>query len=617
MCELIIQVDRLFFCASKWAERRESMKKFIVLVLTAVMLFSISICAFAVGEGNVDNGGGGMGAGTSTNKWVPGEEGVRVTVIRASDGAQVSQSFDMTNINLRSNVYTFGIYSKLRYRNGEVSLVLEAADYTVIRPTISMPRIISSGSSSASIDEIKRYFCSEYAVQLVANTTGIEYDTLINGQYKILIEPVAYFLFNGNYFAMSAHQAALYDQMLSGGLRSKMVSLTHKNLPLAMFLERAELGYPAWTGTTTKNVSNDTIINYLGLGVVHFTEEPIPEESIETPDPEEDDWWYGFGWMYGVGNGNPAGPQYAYRTDTDVITSIRVTADQEYNPDNPLSARFVIDGNNYLVEDIVIPEDESQIVWVKWHTPDEPGEVTIRVTVGGRTRTARAVIEEIVDNEPPDPKANDRNDLFQMPNVPVQTETETLSWGVWSASWHEYWEWIPNWEWTGTHWVDNGQWIDNGWYDFTFNRYHATLDANQSITPNSKVPTSSGNRMKSGYGFDTSLECRIDTNAPVRAYTQAQTTQMFFPEFEYSTYFRVLDRNVQSYRSTFQFKENRYSTYKSRSHFTPVWFPDGDYKTYTMVYDAWTPAGMLRVNKTASLNLVGNLFEDWHIAPKN
>ena len=593
------------------------MKKFIVLVLTAVMLFSISICAFAVGEGNIDNGGGGMGAGTSTNKWIPGEEGVRVTVVRASDGAQVSQSFDMTNINLRDSVYTFGIYSKLRYRNGEVSLVLEAADYTVIRPTISMPRIISSGSSSASIDEIKRYFCSEYAVQLVANTTGIEYDTLINGQYKILIEPVAYFLFNGNYFAMSAHQAALYDQMLSGGLRAKMVSLTHKNLPLAMFLERAELGYPAWTGTTTKNVSNDTIINYLGLGVVHFTEEPIPEESIETPDPEEDDWWYGFGWMYGVGNGNPAGPQYAYRTDTDVITSIRVTADQEYNPDNPLSARFVIDGNNYLVEDIVIPEDESQIVWVKWHTPDEPGEVTIRVTVGGRTRTARAVIEEIVDNEPPDPKANDRNDLYQLPNVPVQTETETLSWGVWSASWHEYWEWIPNWEWTGTHWVDNGQWVDNGWYDFTFNRYHATLDANQSISPNSKVPTASGNRMKSGYGFDTSLECRIDTNAPVRAYTQAQTTQMFFPEFEYSTYFRVLDRNVQSYRSTFQFKENRYSTYKSRSHFTPVWFPDGAYKTYTMVYDAWTPAGMLRVNKTASLNLVGNLFEDWHIAPKN
>ncbi len=574
------------------------MKKILCCMLAVILLFSITINAFAVGEGNVDNGGGGMGSGTTTDMWVPGEEGVRVSVIRASDGVQVSHSFDLTNINLRSNVYTFGIYSKLKYRNGEVSLMLNSADYTVVRPTISMPRIITSGSGSASIEEIKRYFCSEYAVQLVANTLGIEYDTLVNGQYKILIEPVAYFLFKGNYFAMSAHQAALYDQMLSGGLRARMVSLTHKNLPFAMFLERADLGYPAWTGATNQPVSNDIIISSLGLGVVRFTEEPVPDEPEGTPDTEADE-------------------QYTYRTNTDVITSISVTADREYNPDNPLTARFVIGTNNYLVEDIVIPEDESQIVWVKWHTPDEPGEITIRITIGGRTKTVRAVIEKITDNEPPDPKANDRNDLFQMPNVPVQAETGTLSWGVWSASWHVRWEWMPSWSWTETGWVDRGRWVDNGWYDFSFNRYYASLDVSQSITPNSKVPTSSGNRMKSGYGFDTSLECRIDTNAPVSAYTQAQTTQMFFPEFYYNTYFRVLDKNIQSYRSTFQFKENKYSTYKSRSHFTPVWFPDGAYKTCTFVYDAWTPAGMLRVNKTASLNIVGNLFEDWHIAPKN
>lgn len=117
------------------------MKRIIVFILTAIILFSITVSVYAVGDGNVDNGGGGMGSGTSTDKWIPGEEGVRVTVVRKSDGAQVSQSFDMTNINLRSNVYTFGIYSKLKYRNGDVSLVLEAADYTVVRPTISMPKI--------------------------------------------------------------------------------------------------------------------------------------------------------------------------------------------------------------------------------------------------------------------------------------------------------------------------------------------------------------------------------------------------------------------------------------------------------------------------------------------
>ena len=136
-------------------------------------------------------------------------------------------------------------------------------------------------------------------------------------------------------------------------------------------------------------------------------------------------------------------------------------------------------------------------------------------------------MKKIEDNEPPDPKANDRNDLFQMPEVPAQTETQILSWGVWSASWHTHWEWISNWEWTGTRWVDNGQWVDNGWYDFTFNRYSAKLNAVQSITPDSKVPTAVGNKMKSGYGFNTSLECSIETNAPKRAYTEAQTTQMF------------------------------------------------------------------------------------------
>ena len=91
---------------------------------------------------------------------------------------------------------------------------------------------------------------------------------------------------------------------------------------------------------------------------------------------------------------------------------------------------------------------------------------------------------------------------------------------------------------------------------------------------------------------------------------------MYFPEFGYETYFRVLDRNVNTYRSAFKFKENRFSTYLSRAHFTPVWYLDGAYKTYTEVFDAWTPAGMLKVNKNAGIDIEDNLFSDWHIAPK-
>lgn len=44
---------------------------------------------------------------------------------------------------------------------------------------------------------------------------------------------------------MTATEAALYDQMVSGDLYRRMNALTHQNLPLALFLEVPDLGYPA------------------------------------------------------------------------------------------------------------------------------------------------------------------------------------------------------------------------------------------------------------------------------------------------------------------------------------------------------------------------------------
>jgi hypothetical protein len=68
---------------------------FLMLVLMLSLLLPIP--AHAEGEGNIDNGGGGMGSGTSTNFWNPGDEGVRVTVIRVSDHAVVTMPIDLTN----------------------------------------------------------------------------------------------------------------------------------------------------------------------------------------------------------------------------------------------------------------------------------------------------------------------------------------------------------------------------------------------------------------------------------------------------------------------------------------------------------------------------------------
>ena len=58
-------------------------QKILLFVLLLAMAMPVSV--YAAGEGNIDNGGGGMGAGTGTNFWSSHDEGVRVTVIRASD----------------------------------------------------------------------------------------------------------------------------------------------------------------------------------------------------------------------------------------------------------------------------------------------------------------------------------------------------------------------------------------------------------------------------------------------------------------------------------------------------------------------------------------------------
>ena len=190
------------------------MKRIFIILLTLVLLLGIcpmSALAETGGSGNVDGGGGDMGQGTSQNSWNPGMDGVRITVVDAESGQPVSSSFDLTNKSPSIKVH-FGKVSKIQYANG-ASISPTTGNYDYYTPATPMPRIISSGSQSASIEAIKKYFCSEYAVKLVAQQTGIAYEELIGGQYKLFLEPIAYFKHNGIMMAMTAHEAALYSNL--------------------------------------------------------------------------------------------------------------------------------------------------------------------------------------------------------------------------------------------------------------------------------------------------------------------------------------------------------------------------------------------------------------------
>lgn len=563
------------------------MKQIFSVILSLMLLFcTISpLTAYAEtgGSGNVDGGGGGMGSGTSTNVWNPGNEGVRVTIVRANDHAQVTIPIDFTNKTPSANIYHFGKVSKMQYSNG-ASLTPVQGGYVFKNPGQTIPKIISTNGSS-NIPAIKKYFCSEYVIKRIAEITGMNYDVLIGGEYKILLEPLAYYKFEGNMFATTATEAALYDEQTSGLLRKRMLSLTHKNLPLAMFLEVGDLGYPAWGGSKTSAASNADIKSSLGLGIVRFTEKP-EEPQIDAYD-------------------------YEYRINTEVITAIRVSGGQS-DPDNPTRVSFNVSGTTYNVGNIYYPEGDSQLAWIKWKTPATEQTMTIHVTVSGPGSTAKTTINvKVVDldkNPPPNPVADDRNDSFRSASVPNRAVKNAASWSVWRPWWQEYWVWHSDYDDEGN---DNGYWCDHGWWAFDLDRYSASLTATMSIKCDSKNPTASGRTMKSGYGLNQTVNGSTSSNQS-SAVTQPQNAVSYFPEFKYETYWRLLERMGSG---RFEFQKNNYSTYKNRTHFSPIWMPDGNYTVNTWLVDAWTPEGMLSANLTDSLTIRGNLWSDWHIAP--
>lgn len=562
------------------------MRRFLSIALSLIFLLctctAVQMTAFAVGEGNIDGGGGNMGNATSHGSWNPGNDGVRVTIVRASDHAVVSTPLDLTNQIPNASIVHFGKVCKIQYNSGTRLTPMQGA-YSYVNPAQALPRIISTNGQN-NIEAIKCYFTDEQVIRAIANHSGMDFDTLISGEYKLLLEPIAYYRYEGVAIATTATEAALYDEQVSGQLRYWMGALTHKNLPLSMFLEVPDLGYPAWSGSSTAAVSNSAIKSSLGLGIVRFEEEPEPP-VITAYD-------------------------YEYRTNTEVITAVEISGGQS-DPDNPITVRFHINGAIYTVSNVFYPDGDSQLAWVRWTTPDEPQDMTIEVEVTGPGSAQGAIhcrIIELEDNPPPNPVADDRNGSFTPSPVSEREEQDSAQWTVWTPEWKSFWVWHSSGG-GGGYWCDHGRW------EFTLEHYQAFLSAVIEVTPDEKTPTAGDGFMKSGYGINQIVTARISTSQR-SAVTPIQNAISYFPEFGYESFWRLLEcTSTTSTFSRLEFRENEYSTYRRRTHFTPVWYPDGDYTVNTWVIDCWTPVGMLSLNLSDSLAIQGSLWDDWHIAP--
>ena len=99
---------------------------------------------------------------------------------------------------------------------------------------------------------------------------------------------------------------------------------------------------------------------------------------------------------------------------------------------------------------------------------------------------------DLSGNDPPDPKATDTMGSWSASSIPSRETKTYAAWSVWWAKWHPYWVWHS----TGKN---TGYWVDDGWYDYFRDNYSASMTATTRIEPDEKVPTASGDLMKSGY----------------------------------------------------------------------------------------------------------------------
>ncbi|WDV44060.1 hypothetical protein PV797_11020 [Clostridiaceae bacterium M8S5] len=447
-------------------------------------------------------------------------------------------------------------------------------------------------------------------------------------------QPIA---FTATEYALS--QKLGYFNWFWGKTGQYVAGMTHSDLPNSIVLEESWVGVPV-TQPLKDGVywSDDRIISGGGIGMRML--------EANGTDVVENDTTY----------------DYTYRVNTDVITSVMVEAsNRDITPDtrheetdtrksaytNPSDGKAYVtisaNGQSTTMP-IVLPSGDSQYAWLKWRTPGNPCEVLVNVNIsgnssarlkdGGRSTSFKVKIEDLSENVPPDPRPTDTMNNFKIPNLPNEADKKTAEWGVYSAVWDSDYRWHEDWKkyhsgcYTKTNkdgsttrvhrykWIDEGFWEDFGEWDYTYTRYSASINADVKLKPDIHNPTAKEPygqyTIASGYGVDIKVNAGITTNAPSSHYTIAQNVVTYFPEFNYKTYWRLLEKTGST---AFEFKENIYSTFNSRTHFTPLAYPDGKYEVYSKIIDCWTPDGMLRINLSDKVNIEGNVFSDWHIAP--
>ncbi len=126
-------------------------------------------------------------------------------------------------------------------------------------------------------------------------------------------------------------------------------------------------------------------------------------------------------------------------------------------------------------------------------------------------------------------------------------------------------------------------------------------------------------RMESGFGLQAGLQTVLTTNydRPEKL-VGVQMAWTFSPESgygqipEWSGTFDALEAATGApgdWNVIWQYAVNPWSETGNRLHYTPLWFPDGQFTVLSQAFYSWTPAGQLYWYDAASVDILGDMYD--------
>ena len=307
-----------------------------------------------------------------------------------------------------------------------------------------------------------------------------------------------------------------------------------------------------------------------------------------------------------------------YYEDTDVtgavdISYVNANPNQDLIPASGVKVKITA-GSSVVTEDVLCPVNNHSWIPFKFRTPDTGGSDSVPLNIRVEIDSTNALSETNENDNILTQQINVDSTKFTEPAATTYQPTAPSSWqGIQAGDYPS----ASSYSWQEWRYEGGG---------LVLKDFSVQASASMQLTPDSRAASSVFDSdsntwtMRSGYGFGDTTQLHVTTNYDrPELITLPQRIRVYFPEFDYDQVnnFRELEQTGRTgadtdYTVTYAFKQNSQSDILARLHFTPLWFPDGQYVVLENARDLWTPAGQINLWGSGTINISGSVYDDWH-----